>query len=59
MDQFRAMEEEKNSTLRAKLLWRNYLLRIESTTLCPLILNIMFIPQALPLLIENLIISLL
>jgi hypothetical protein len=49
----------KNSTLRAKLLWRNYLLHIESTSLCPLSLNTVFIPQAHPLLIENLIVSLL
>jgi hypothetical protein len=52
-------KEIKNSTLRAKLLWRNYLLHIESTSLFPLSLNTVFIPQALPLLIENLIASLL
>jgi hypothetical protein len=28
-------KEEKNSTLRAKLLWRNYSLHIESASLCP------------------------
>jgi hypothetical protein len=28
-------EEEKNSTLRAKLLWRNYSLHIEFASLCP------------------------
>jgi hypothetical protein len=28
-------EEEKNSTLREKLLWRNYSLHIESASLCP------------------------
>jgi hypothetical protein len=39
----------KNSTLRAKLLWRNHLLHIESASLCPLSLNIVFNPQALPL----------
>jgi hypothetical protein len=52
-------KRRKNSTLRAKLLWRNYLLHIESASLCPLSLNTVFIPQALPLLIENLIVSLL
>jgi hypothetical protein len=49
----------KNSTLRAKLLWRNYLLHNESASLCLLSLNRVFNPQALPLLIENLIVSLL
>ena len=48
----------ENSTLRAKLLWRNYLLHIESTSLCPLRLNTVFSPQNIPLLIENLIASL-
>jgi hypothetical protein len=52
-------KRRKNSTLREKLLWRNYLLHIESASLCPLSLNTVFIPQALPLLIENLIVSLL
>jgi hypothetical protein len=52
-------KRRKNSTLRAKLLWRNYLLHIESTSLFPLSLNIVFIPQVLPLLMENLIVSLL
>jgi hypothetical protein len=52
-------KRRENSTLRAKLLWRNYLLHIESTSLCPLSLNTMFNPQALPLLIKNLIVSLL
>jgi hypothetical protein len=28
-------KKEKNSTLRAKLLWRNYSLHIESASLCP------------------------
>ena len=28
-------KEEKNSTLREKLLWRNYSLHIESASLCP------------------------
>jgi hypothetical protein len=51
-------KEEKNSTLRAKLLWRNYSLHIEFASLCPLSLNTLFNPQALPLLIENLIVSL-
>jgi hypothetical protein len=49
---------KENSNLREKLLWRNYLLHIESTSLCPLSLNTMFNPQALPLLMENLIVSL-
>jgi hypothetical protein len=40
----------KNSTLRVKLLWRNYLLHIESASLCPLSMNSMFSPQALPVL---------
>ena len=48
----------KNSTLRAKLLWRNYSLHIESASLYPLSLNTLFNPQALPLLIENYTISL-
>jgi hypothetical protein len=51
-------KEEKNSTLRAKLLWRNYSLDIEYASLCPLSLNTLFSPQALLLLIENLILSL-
>jgi hypothetical protein len=51
--------KRKNSTLRAKLLWRNYLLHIESASLCPLSLNTVFSPQAIPLLIENHIVSLL
>jgi hypothetical protein len=52
-------KRRKNSTLRENLLWRNYLLHIESASLCPLSVNTVFIPQALPLLIENLIVSLL
>ena len=32
-------KEEQNSILREKLLWRNYLLHIESASLCPLSLN--------------------
>jgi hypothetical protein len=32
-------KKRKNSTLREKLLWRNYLLHIESASLCPLSLN--------------------
>jgi hypothetical protein len=50
---------EKNSTLREKLLWRNYLLHIEYASLCPLNMNTMFIPEDLPLLMDNLIVSLL
>jgi hypothetical protein len=52
-------KRRKNLTLKEKLLWRNYLLHIEFSSLCPLSLKTMFIPQALPLLIENLIASLL
>jgi hypothetical protein len=52
-------KERMNSTLREKLLWRNYLLHIQSASICPLSLNTMFIPQYLPLLMENLIVSLL
>jgi hypothetical protein len=52
-------KRRKNSTLRSKLHWRNYLLHIESASLCPLSLNTVFSPQALPLLIKNLIVSLL
>jgi hypothetical protein len=56
MGQIRAMEKRrKNSTLRQKLLSRNYPLHIESASLCPLSMNTFFSPQALPLLIENLI----
>ena len=51
-------KRRKNSTLRAKLLWRNYLVHIEFASLCPLSLNTVFIPQALPLLMENLFVSL-
>ena len=49
-------KKRKNSTLRAKLLWRNYLLHIEFASLCPLSLNTVFIPQTFPLLIENFIV---
>jgi hypothetical protein len=60
MGQFQDMEKRrKNSTLREKLLWRNYLLHIECASLCPLSMNKVFIPQDLPLLIGNLISSLL
>jgi hypothetical protein len=52
-------KKRKNSNLRAKLIWRNYLLHIESASLYPLSLNTVFNPQALPLLIENLIVSIL
>jgi hypothetical protein len=51
-------KRRKKSTLREKLLWRNYLLHIESASLCHLSLNIVFNPQSLPLLMENPIISL-
>jgi hypothetical protein len=52
-------KKRNNSTLREKLLWRNYVLHIESASICTLSLNTVFNPQALPLLIENLIVSLL
>jgi hypothetical protein len=59
MGQIQAMERRrKNSTLRAKLLGKKHSLHIESASLCPLSLNTFFIPQALPLLIENFIVSL-
>ena len=45
--------ERKNSTLREKLLWKNYSLHIESASLCPLNLNTVFSPQALPLFDEE------
>jgi hypothetical protein len=51
-------KRRENSTLRAKLLWRNYYFIIKSTSLCPLILNVVFNPQALPLLMEKLFVSL-
>jgi hypothetical protein len=51
-------KRRENSTLRAKLLWRNYYFIIESASLCPLSLNTVFNPQALPLLMENLFVSL-
>jgi len=47
-----------NSTLRANLFWRNYYFIIDSASLCPLSLNIVFSPQGLPLLMENLLVSL-
>ena len=37
-------KEEKNSTLREKILWRNYSLHIESASLCPLSLKTLFNP---------------
>jgi hypothetical protein len=52
-------KRRRNSTLREKLLWRNYLLHIDFASLCILIINTVFISQDLPLLIENLTISLL
>ena len=39
-------KRRKNSTLRAKLLWMNYILYIESTSLCPLSLNTVFSPPS-------------
>jgi hypothetical protein len=47
-------KRRENSTLRAKLLWRNYYFIIKSASLCPLIRNTVSSPQALPLLMENL-----
>jgi hypothetical protein len=51
-------KKRENSTLREKLLWRNYYFIIESASLCPLSLNTVFNPQDLPLLMENLFVSL-
>jgi hypothetical protein len=51
-------KRRENSTLRAKLLWRNYYFIIESASLCPLSMNTVFSPQDLPLLMENLFVSL-
>jgi hypothetical protein len=53
------MEKEKEFKLERKVTLEKLLLHVEFASLCPLILNIMFNPQALPLLMENLIISLL
>jgi hypothetical protein len=50
-------KEEKNSTLRTKLLWINYSLHIEFASLFPLSLNTLFSPQDLPYMIENMIVS--
>jgi hypothetical protein len=58
MGQIQPMEKErKNSTLREKLLWRNYSIHIESASLCPLSMNTLFNPQVVPLLIENFMVS--
>jgi len=51
-------KRRENSTLRAKLLWRNYYFIIEPAFLCPLSLNTVFISQDLPLLMDNLFVSL-
>jgi hypothetical protein len=55
---FELWKRRENSNLREKLLWRNYYFIIESASLCPLSLNTVFNPQALPLLMENLFVSL-
>ena len=52
-------KEEKEFNFGRKVTLEKLLLHIESASLFPLSLNTMFIPQALSLLIENLIISLL
>jgi hypothetical protein len=41
-------KRRENSTLREKLLWRNYYFIIESASLCPLSLNTVFIPKIFP-----------
>ena len=51
-------KKEKNSTLREKLLWRNYSLHIESASLYHFEFEHIVQPQTLPYLIENLIVSL-
>ena len=56
---FKLQKRRENSTFRAMLLWRNYYFIIESASLCPLSLNTLFNPQYLPLLMENLFVSLL
>ena len=43
-------KEEKNSTLREKLLWRNYSLHIESASLCPFNYEHIVQPPSSPLL---------
>ena len=52
------MEKEKEFNFERKVTLEKLLLHIESASLCPLSLNTMFSPQYLPLLMENLIVSL-
>lgn len=52
------MEREKEFNFESKVTLEKLLLHIESASLCPLSLNIVFSPQALPLLMENLFVSL-
>jgi hypothetical protein len=53
------MEKEKEFNFERKVTLEKLLIHIESASLCPLSMNTMFIPQALPLLMENLTVSLL
>ena len=50
-------KEEKEFNFESKVTLEKLLLHIESASLCPLSLNIVFIPQDIPLLMENLIVS--
>jgi hypothetical protein len=52
-------KEEKAFNFESKVTLEKLLLHIESASLCPSSLNTVFNPQALPLLLENLIVSLL
>jgi hypothetical protein len=58
MGHFQAMEKEKEFNFERKVNMDKLLLHIESASLCALSLNIVFNPQALPLLMENPIVSL-
>jgi hypothetical protein len=51
------MEKEKEFNFERKVTLDKLLIHIESASLCPLSLNTVFIPQDLPLLMENLIVS--
>jgi hypothetical protein len=54
-----SFEIEKEFNFESKVTLEKLLLHIESASLCPLSLNTVFNPQALPLLMENPIVSLL
>jgi hypothetical protein len=58
MGQFQDMEKEKEFKFERKVTLEKLLLHVESALLCPLTLNTVFNPQALSLLMENLIVSL-